>query len=212
MVVMFADLAGYTALTDVHGDVEAVAAVESFHQVVARVATDHGLHLVKGIGDAFLLTGEDSDSAMAAAWEIVEDMAVLDRAPAVRIGIHEGPTTVRGGDVFGHTVNIAARVASEAHAGQVLVTPQVLEQAKRPSRTEPFSVGTKTFRNVSTPIELFDICHDRSSDKFIDPICQMLVSPEAAAATLKHEGDTLYFCSVECLKRFVTTNGTGTNA
>jgi YHS domain-containing protein len=40
----------------------------------------------------------------------------------------------------------------------------------------------------------------------------MLVSPEAAAATLKHEGDTLYFCSVECLKRFVTTNGNGTNA
>lgn len=206
MVVMFADLAGYTALTDVHGDAEAVAAVESFHQVVSRVATDRGLYVVKGIEDAFLLTGEEADAAMAAAREIVEDMAAIDRAPAVRIGIHEGPTTVRGGDVFGQTVNIAARVASEAHAGQVLVTPQVLEVATA-SSTEPLSIGTRTFRNVSTPIELFDICHDRSTDKFIDPICQMLVSPESAAATLRHKGDRLYFCSVKCLKRFVGVNG-----
>lgn len=137
MVVMFADLAGYTALTDVHGDAEAVTAVESFHQVVSRVATD----------------------------------------------------------------------ASEAHAGQILVTPQVLEAATSRRGTEPLSVGTRTFRNVSTPIELFDICHDRSTDKFIDPIRQMLVSAESAAASLRHEGDTLYFCSVDCLKRFVAING-----
>lgn len=207
MLVMFADLAGYTALTDVHGDAEAVATIESFHQVVALVASSHGLHVVKGIGDAFLLTGEDADSAMAAAREFVEDMAAIERAPAVRVGIHEGPATVRGGDVFGHTVNIAARVASEADAGQILVTPEVLDASTMPRSPVPLSVGTRTFRNVSTPIELFDICHDRSTDKFIDPICQMLVSAESAAGTVRHEGDTLYFCSADCLKRFRSAVG-----
>lgn len=210
MLVMFADLAGYTALTDVHGDAEAVAAVESFHQVVTRVTSSHGLHVMKGIGDAFLLTGEEADSAMAAAREIVEDMAAIERGPAVRIGIHQGPTTVRGDDVFGHTVNVAARVASEAHAGQILVTPEVLDAAQIARETNPVSVGTRTFRNVSTPIELFDISHDRPTDKFIDPICRMLVSAESAVATLRHEGDRVYFCSVECLRRFVATNGNET--
>jgi YHS domain-containing protein len=64
-------------------------------------------------------------------------------------------------------------------------------------------VGTRSFRNVSAPVELFDICHDRPSDKFIDPVCQMLVSAEAAVATLRHQGGTLYFCSTDCLTRFL---------
>lgn len=135
-------------------------------------------------------------------------MGAVERAPAVRIGVHEGPATVRAGDVFGHTVNIATRVASEAHAGQVLVTPQVLAASKAAQGLKPLSIGTRSFRNVSTPIELFDICHDRQSDKFIDPVCQMLISAEAAVATLKQEGDTLFFSSVECLKRFVEAAGT----
>lgn len=51
MIVMFADLAGYTALTDVHGDQEAVAAVETFRTVVSDAAERHRLRVVKGIGD-----------------------------------------------------------------------------------------------------------------------------------------------------------------
>jgi adenylate cyclase len=203
MVVMFADLAGYTALTDVHGDAEAVAAVEAFQDVVGAVAHALGLAVVKGIGDAFLITGDAADSAMDAARRIVNDMAAIDRTPAVRIGIHEGPTTVRDCDVFGHTVNVAARVASEASAGQVLVTPEVLAASKATQSPEPLSVGTRSFRNVSAPVELFDICHDRQPDKFIDPVCQMLISAEEAAATLRQEDGTLYFCSKDCLTRFL---------
>ena len=88
MVVMFADLAGYTALTDVHGDEEAVAAVEAFHTVVSDAADQHGLRVIKGIGDAFLLVGSDAGAAISAARHIVEHMAAIDRAPAVRVGIH----------------------------------------------------------------------------------------------------------------------------
>jgi class 3 adenylate cyclase len=209
MIVMFADLAGYTALTDVHGDEEAVAAVEAFRAVVTDAADRHRLRVIKGIGDAFLLIGDDGTAAMTAAQDVVEKMAEIERAPAVRVGIHEGPVTEQEGDVFGHSVNVAARVASEARAGQVLITPHVLTAAQPPLGVEPLSVGHRTFRNVSAPIELFDITHDRSSGKFIDPICQMLVSAEGAAGTIKHEGQTLYFCSVDCIKRFVEANGRG---
>ena len=203
---MFADLAGYTALTDVHGDEEAVAAVERFQRVVSGAAERHRLRVIKGIGDAFLLVGSDADAAMAAAREVVEHMAANERAPAVRVGIHEGPVAEREGDVFGHSVNIAARVASEAHAGQVLITPEILAAATSPLPVHPLSVGQRTFRNVASPVELFDISHDSSPGKFIDPICQMLVSPEAAAGTLQHDDQTLYFCSISCIGRFLDLN------
>jgi hypothetical protein len=129
MIVMFADLAGYTALTDVHGDEEAVAAVEAFHQVVSQAAEAGHLNIIKGIGDAFLLTGADAAGAVAAARDVIEAMQRVERAPAVRVGIHAGPVSLRGGDVFGGTVNIAARVAGEARAGQILVTQEVLASA-----------------------------------------------------------------------------------
>jgi adenylate cyclase len=186
-----------------------MAAVEAFRAVVTDAADRHSLRVLKGIGDAFLLIGDDGTAAMTTARSVVEQMAGIERAPAVRVGIHEGPVTERDGDVFGHSVNIAARVASEASAGQILITPHVLTTAQPPSGVEPLSVGHRTFRNISMPIELFDISHDRSSGKFIDPICQMLVSAEGATGTIKHEGQTLYFCSVDCIKRFVEANGRG---
>jgi adenylate cyclase len=207
MVVMFADLAGYTALADVHGDAEAVAAVDSFNSVVARVAEDHGLSVIKGIGDAFLLAGEDATSAMAAAREIVAAMGGIERAPAVRIGIHAGPVAIRGGDIFGRTVNVAARVAGEAEAGRVLITRDVLAEGPVPDEIEPLNVGTRTLRNVSAPVDLFDICHDHAPDKLVDPVCQMLVSPDVAVATLKRAGETFHFCSTDCVKRFVAARG-----
>ncbi len=203
MIVMFADLAGYTALTDVHGDEEALAVVDAFQTVVSAAAGRHRLLVVKGIGDAFLLIGPDATAAMATARGVVQQMGTIDRAPAVRVGIHEGPVTERDGDVFGHAVNIAARVASEARAGQILVTRQVLAAGDPPNGIEAVSTGTRELRNVSSPVELFDIGHDHTRQLSLDPLCQMLIAPEAAAAMLEHNGDSLYFCSTDCLGRFV---------
>lgn len=96
MIVMFADLAGYTALTDIHGDDQAVAAVEVFHEVVSRVAEHRGMRVLKGIADAYLLTGQDAAEALVASAELVDLMEAVDLAPAVRIGIHCGPVSIRG--------------------------------------------------------------------------------------------------------------------
>jgi adenylate cyclase len=178
-----------------------VAAVEAFRQVVTAVARRRRLRV--GIGDAFLLTGDDPAEATTAAREVVEAMERVDFAPAVRIGIHAGPVSVRSDDVFGGTVNIAARVASEAHPGQVVVTGDVLTLAGEAAKSHALSLGTRRLRNVSAPVELFDTCHDRSSDKTIDPVCRMLVPPDTAAGALCRDGETFYFCSTDCLSRFI---------
>jgi adenylate cyclase len=203
MIVMFADLAGYTALTDVHGDNQALAAIESFEQVVTRIATRRRLRIVKSIGDAFMLTGNDADLAIAAARELIEEMGQVELTPAVRIGIHSGPVSIRGFDVIGGTVNVAARVSSEASAGQILITADVLQLTEQRARSEAQSVGDRRLRHVQGPVELFDVCPDLRSDQTVDPVCRMLVARDTAAASVRHDGETFYFCSIDCAARFI---------
>lgn len=115
MVVVFADLAGFTALTEAHGDEEAVEVVDAFEEIVRSAADEHGLRLVKNIGDAFMLCGEHPNKALAACLQIAARVAQLESAPGVRIGVHTGEIVERGDDLFGNTVNLAARGGCGGH-------------------------------------------------------------------------------------------------
>lgn len=200
MVIVFADLAGFTALTEAHGDAEAVEVVDAFERIVRAVSTAHGLRVVKNIGDAFMICGQDPAEAVEACLEIAEGVGELDNHPGVRIGVHAGEVVERGDDVFGTTVNIAARVAAEAASGQVLVTAAVLAGADLDTAALP--VGAKRLRNLTEPVELFDVS-TRAEDKEMDPVCRMMLLPRSATAALRHEGTTYHFCSAKCLQIFL---------
>ena len=196
-VIVFADLAGFTALTEVHGDAEAIAVIDAFEQIVRTVSRAHGLRVVKNIGDAFMIRGQVPAKAVDACLEIATEVGELDSHPGVRIGVHAGEVTERGDDVFGTTVNIAARVAAEASSGQILVTGAVISETDL--MTAPIPVGVKRLRNLTEPVELFDVS-TRAENKEMDPVCRMMLLPWSAIATLRHEGTTYHFCSSKCLK------------
>jgi class 3 adenylate cyclase len=121
---LFADIAGFTALTEAHGDEEAADLVVEFCDAVkAELPTYGGAH-VKTIGDALLVRVPDPGPAVLLALRISNDLLRGHGAPAVRVGLHHGPAVERDGDYFGATVNLAARVSAVATAGEVLVTGQ----------------------------------------------------------------------------------------
>lgn len=200
-IILFVDLAGFTALTDTHGDVKASEVVREFEAIVRKHVREHGLHEVKTIGDAFLLTCESAPRAVTAVLEIVSDVNQRDEYPDVRVGIHAGDVVEREGDIIGQNVNIAARVAALAGAGEVLVTSEVIDRGL-PPEVVPVPVGTRQLRHIASPVELFDVA-PVPSGKVKDPVCHMRLAKSRAAGSFSWAGRPYHFCSRDCLLRFL---------
>src|SRR5437868_5522937 len=118
---LFADMCGFTEYTSRHGDELAADLAMSFHRLVRRLAAEEGCDLVKCIGDAVMIHSGDCRVAVRLAQRILE-LGGCDGRPPIRIGIDRGSAVQRSGDWYGDTVNVAARVADAATAGELLVT------------------------------------------------------------------------------------------
>lgn len=202
---VFADIAGYTALTEAHGDADAAELAALFSRAISEVAAASGGEVVKTIGDAVMvrhsIPAEAVTLGLAAAHEVIAGHGF----PAVRVGMHHGPAISRDGDWFGATVNLAARVAALAAGGEVLVTGTVHERAHELEGVEYESRGEQRIRNVAAPVPLFAaVRDDRSTEaRHLDPVCRMLVAEGREAGSFRHR-DTLYrLCSLECARRFL---------
>jgi adenylate cyclase len=125
VAIAFADLAGYTRLTEEEGELEAVDTVERFVEAVQDTLPDDA-RVIKTIGDEAMIVG--SDPASLTDWAVGFQQLYVSRA-AARIGIHVGDALYRDGDYYGRAVNIASRVAARSAGGEVLVTRPVVERA-----------------------------------------------------------------------------------
>ena len=201
---VFADIAGFTALTETHGDAEAAELVAEFSAAVRRELAPHGGTHVKGIGDAVMLSIPDPGDAIALGLVITNELMCGHGAPSVRVGLHHGEAVERDGDFFGAAVNLAARVSAEAGAGEVLLTGTTAALA--PDENVLYEPrGRRTLRNVREPVELFAAVRLGSAASPAlpcDPVCRMAVDPERAAGRLVHESTAYFFCSLACAGQF----------
>ena len=125
VAIAFADLAGYTRLTEEEGELQAVDTVERFVEAVQATLPDDA-RVIKTIGDEVMIVG--SDPVALTDWA-VGFQALHDSEPRPRIGVHWGSALYRDGDYYGRDVNIASRVAARSAGGEVLVTRSVVERA-----------------------------------------------------------------------------------
>ena len=126
VVIAFADLAGYTRLTEERGDEEAVGVVERFVEAVQH-SLPIDARVIKTLGDEVMVVG--ADALALTVWAVHFRAALSPDVPAPRIGIHTGEALYRDGDYYGRDVNQAARVVARAAGGEVLVTRQVVDAA-----------------------------------------------------------------------------------
>jgi adenylate cyclase len=202
---LFADLAGFTALTEAMGDEDAAGLVGEFSEAVRALLPEHAADVIKLIGDALLIRADRADRAVELGLRIIEEVGGRHYFPAVRVGMHTGPAVERGGDWFGHTVNVAARVSAEASGGDVLVTDATRQAAGRIDGVDLRERGKRELKNVAEPLLLFAAVREggpATRDLPIDPVCRMAVDPAHAAGRLRYEGAEYHFCSLECASRF----------
>lgn len=150
---LFADLAGFTALTEAHGDEYGADLAEAFCTALNERLPD-GAEDFKMLGDACLVRVDDAAAAVTLALELAGEVGSRDPFPPVRIGMHTGPAIQRGGDWFGTTVNTASRVAALAAADEVLLTEATKAAAGKRSAAAFEELGERRLRNLSQPQRL----------------------------------------------------------
>lgn len=202
---LFADIAGYTALTEAHGDEEAAQLARVFCRAVGERAEAAGGEVVKTIGDAVMVRHQHAAAAVEIGLAAAHEVLTGHGAPAVRVGLHHGPALEQDGDWFGATVNLAARIAGLAAGGEVLLSRAVLEAAGELPGVALESRGEHRLRNIAEPVTVLAAVTDARSEgeRHLDPVCRMLVSDGREAGTLRHHEATYRFCSLECAQRFL---------
>jgi adenylate cyclase len=149
VAIAFADLAGYTRLTEEEGELQAVDAVERFVEDVEVTLPDEA-RVIKTIGDEVMIVG--SDPATLTDWAVGFQRLHNER-PLPRIGIHYGDTLYRDGDYYGRDVNIASRVSARSAGGEVLVTRPVVEHAGPHLEFE--RIAEVKLKGFTEPTEIF---------------------------------------------------------
>ena len=201
---VFADIAGFTALTEAHGDEQAATLVADFCDAVKAELPANAAH-VKTIGDALMLRIPDPGEAILLGLRITHGLMRGHEAPAVRVGLHHGSAVEREGDYFGATVNLAARVSGVASGGDVLLTGHTAALAPELEGVFYEPRGREVLRNVREPVEIFAAVRQSESTQGqlpLDPVCRMAVDPERAAGRLLHEGTAYFFCTLACAGEF----------
>lgn len=206
--IAFVDLAGFTALADAHGPTAAADLIDRFTDL-AVAAAHPGVDLVKSIGDAVMLAALDRDSGLASVVDLLERCLAEPNFPLARAGVHHGDVEARGGDYFGTTVNVAARLAGIAGNLQIVFSDAV-RAAAREAGFAFTPLGAVPLKNLVQPVTAYAI-DLKPAASVTDPVCRMRVEPAHAVGMLRHGDQEYFFCSLECAARFAADPATYTS-
>lgn len=201
---LFADLAGFTALTEAHGDERAADLALGFCAELNRHLPE-GAEDLKMLGDACLVRADGAADGVALGIDLAEQIGARHGFPRVRVGMHTGTAARRGDDWFGSAVNLAARVAERAGPGEVLLTGATRKAAGELAGVAFTDRGEHELRHVSRPVHLFAAERPGTATGgrwAVDPVCRMRVDVERRASAFVHGGVEYSFCSAECAAAF----------
>lgn len=151
---LFADLVGYTSFTERVGDDVAADVAVAFQSRAQRLTDTYHCDVIKKLGDAVMVHGADAALVVALALRLRRELAADGGFPPLRMGVHSGSAVQREGDWYGATVNIAARVADAAGAGEILLSLTTRDRIARAGVTIA-DRGARSFKNVAAPLALF---------------------------------------------------------
>ena len=163
MAIVFADIAGSTKLYDTLGDQVARAKVAETLETISNVVKGHGGTVIKTIGDEVMCTFPTAEDAASACCEMhesldevnanIEDTTII----AIRIGMHFGPAIMEGGDVFGDAVNLAARMAAQAKANQIITTLTTVDMLSPVMRASTRFIDHAPIKGKQEEIDIYEL-------------------------------------------------------
>jgi adenylate cyclase len=157
---MFTDMVGYTALGQ-RNESLSLALVEEQRKLIRPILSRHNGREVKTIGDAFLVEFPSALDGVRCAYDIQRAAreynisAPTEQRIHLRVGVHLGDVVESQGDISGDAVNVASRIEPLAEDGGVCITRQVFDHVQNKFELPLVSLGAKSLKNVSLPMEVF---------------------------------------------------------
>jgi class 3 adenylate cyclase/tetratricopeptide (TPR) repeat protein len=130
VTIMFTDVEGSTRLLSTRGFTESHEIMRAYETIIDEKVAEHAGRRIKGLGDGFMISFGSVRHGVECALDIQRSIAEYskqnpERKVKVRIGLNTGEVVEEAGDIFGAAVNVAARVASKARGGEILVSDVV---------------------------------------------------------------------------------------
>ena len=159
--VLFADIVGSTRLYETLGDAQAKQMIDECLEVLRAATARYGGRVVKTIGDEVMCVLPDADSTCLAAIEMQLRTASLPANVAVqrtiRAGFHVGPVIEENNDVFGDTVNLAARMAGLAKGNQIMTTRAAVDLLSPMLRSSTRPIAALSVKGKGDDVEVCEV-------------------------------------------------------
>jgi TolB-like protein/Tfp pilus assembly protein PilF len=159
--ILAADVAGYTRM--IGADEAATLALFKAHlaEALAPGVATHGGRIIKTLGDGVLAEFRSSVEALLCAVEFQRAMALRNAGAATammfRVGVNAGDVVLEGGDVFGDTVNVTARLEALAPPGGICVSERVREDLQGRADLSFEDTGPQRLKNIERPVRVFRV-------------------------------------------------------
>ncbi len=174
LAVLFADVSDSTRLYEALGDTAAFGNVREVIGLLKGITDAFGGRVVKTIGDGLMCAFPDADACASAAGEMQRQIA--QRPPlkegkmlTIRVGFHFGPVIQEGEDVFGDSVNVAARMAGLALAGQALMTVDTVVALSAYMRDSVRQINALPVKGKAEEIEVHELMWQASAERTVIP-------------------------------------------
>ncbi len=154
IAVQFSDLRGFSSFTAQHGDRTAFEIAQRFMDLVGSKVEEHQGRLLKTYGDGVMTSFDDPETAVRCAVAMQETLAQAypgggdEKAISAGIGLTWGPAIQTENDLFGHSVNLAKRLADEAKGGQIMTSSSVAEAVVSPSGCTFRDLGPRALKGI----------------------------------------------------------------
>ena len=168
MTVLFADVSGSTKLYDALGDTQAKAMVDECIGIMRTVVDQYGGRVIKTIGDEVMCVLPHADTGLLAATDMQTKVTALPVVSnvkrAIRVGFHFGPVIEEHNDVFGDTVNLAARMAGLAKAQQIITTLATVQRMGPMLRASTRRIAALAIKGKGDEVEVCEVIWQSGDD------------------------------------------------
>lgn len=156
---MFTDMVGFTASAQTN-EADTLKLLQEQEELVRPLFLAHQGREIKSTGDGSLVEFDSALHAVQCAIDIQQHLLERNSEPGVapiklRVGVHLGDVELRGHDIFGDAVNIAARIAPVAPPGGICISEQVFDQVRNKLANNLEKLAPKALKNVKFPMDLY---------------------------------------------------------
>ena len=172
--IMYTDMVGYTALGQ-RNESLSLALVDEQRKLLRPIFNRHSGKEIKTMGDAFLVEFPSALDAVRCAYDIQRATREFnitlpsEKRVHLRVGVHLGDVVESHGDISGDAVNVASRIEPLAEDGGVCITQQVYDHVQNKFELPLESLGSKSLKNVSAPLEVYRMVMPWSEEKAVPP-------------------------------------------